>query len=127
MPQVPLIARCITTSNCIKADGPKPKISIQTVTFKSNTSIRILRDLLLSQSKIYFLQDYKSTHNQSFIMVKIAISTVLAVVIALTNVVDSQQPQPTQVKNLIDVYAESVFNYAVLNNRKPVVVYFGNE
>lgn len=59
-------------------------------------------------------------------MVKFAICTVLAVVIALTNVADSQQ-QPTQVKNLIDVYADSVFNYAVLNNRKPVVVYFGNE
>ncbi|CAL8118060.1 unnamed protein product [Orchesella dallaii] len=36
-----------------------------------------------------------------------------------------QQAQGT--KNIIDVYSESVFNYAVLNNRKPVVVFFGSD
>ncbi|ODM93085.1 Thioredoxin [Orchesella cincta] len=37
------------------------------------------------------------------------------------------QGQAQGTKNIIDVYSESVFNYAVLNNRKPVVVFFGSD
>lgn len=55
-------------------------------------------------------------------MIRLAVFSVV-VILAISST--CSQAQGT--KNLIDVYTESVFNYAVLNNRKPVVVYFGNE
>jgi len=67
-------------------------------------------------------------------MTKLAVFTVLAVVVAIS--ARSAEAQGAgaaggagagATKNLIDVYSDNVFNQAVLDNRKPVIVFFGSD